>query len=136
MTPRCLRREKDEQLHKYPLDVTTVEIILPSFPFEAPSNCDFFAMAEDGKNVGLSFAFAKKKTKIQLVKSVIGEKQDTGSGDEADFIKVIEGKQVKRYFFRKNMSDITVSGHYLLGSPSVRSQGLPARAGVRRCRPR
>ena len=35
MTPRCLRREKDEQLHKYPLDVTTVKIVLPSFPFEA-----------------------------------------------------------------------------------------------------
>ena len=52
--------------------------------------------------------FAKKKTKIQLVKSVIGEKHDTGSGDEADFIKVIEGKQVKRYFVRKNLGDITV----------------------------
>jgi len=52
-------------------------------------------MADD-KSVGLSFAFAKKKTKIQLANSVIGEKQDTGSGDEADYIKVIEGKEVKR----------------------------------------
>ena len=57
----------------------------------------YFAMAEGEKNVGLSFGFAKKKAKVRLVNSVIGEKQDAGSGDEVDFIKVIDGKQVKRY---------------------------------------
>ena len=41
MTPRCLRREKDEQHHKYPLDGRTVKIVVPSFPFVALSNCDF-----------------------------------------------------------------------------------------------
>ncbi|KAK2187174.1 hypothetical protein NP493_173g04014 [Ridgeia piscesae] len=64
-------------------------------------------MADD-KSVGLSFAFAKKKTKIQLANSVIGEKQDTGSGDEADYIKVIEGKEVKSVKPKEEKKEIVI----------------------------